>query len=204
MSLIIPPGFLQAVYTFQLLDDTEPIVTTLGHEIDTASGASGAQAADDLFVGFATHIMPELNNRYILTGVDAYVGQDGPGPLVYTSTEAPENGGATAAPLPQNCAYLIRKRTDLAGRRGRGRMYIPGCREDQVDPTGLVASGMVTALQTAFDNFYEYLTAAVGGRYYPPVVLHRSEGAGVEPPPTPITTFTAENRIATQRRRLRP
>jgi len=43
-----------------------------------------------------------------------------------------------------------------------------------------------------------------GTSAYPPVVLHRSEGAGVEPAPTPILSFQAESKIATQRRRLRP
>lgn len=83
-------------------------------------------------------------------------------------------------------------------------MYLPGINEANVDHAGNINAGNVDFAQTAFDGWYEFLTAGVGARLYPPVVLHRSEGAGVEPAPTPITMFTVESKIATQRRRLRP
>jgi hypothetical protein len=36
------------------------------------------------------------------------------------------------------------------------------------------------------------------------VVLHRTEGIGDEPPPTPVLSFLVENKVATQRKRMRP
>lgn len=204
MALIIPPGFLQAVYEFTLSGDTENMVVTLGHEIDSASGANGLDAADDLWGAFNTHIFQTRGQgAYTFVGVTVYVGNDGP-PSVYTSTEAPVAGPGTSQLLPPNSAYLIRKRTDLAGRRGRGRMYFPGVTEGNVDNVGTLTGAEQSAWTTALEDWYEFLTAGVGARLYPPVVLHRSEGIGEEPAPTPVTSFTIDAKIATQRRRLRP
>jgi len=204
MSLIIPPGFLHAVYRLKLEGDTEEMVVTCGHEIDTASGANNDDAADDLFGAFSSTFVDDIMpNVYELTGVDVYIGNDGP-TLVYTSTEAPFPGNDPAACIPPNTAYLIRKRTDLAGRRGRGRFYLPGVTEERVDNVGNVLSGTVGSMQTICDAFYSRLTFDAGARFYPPVVLHRSEGIGTEPPPTPITRFVVDGKVATQRRRLRP
>lgn len=204
MALIIPPGFLHAVYELRLSGDPELIVVTCGHEIDSGSGASGAQSADDLFLAFASNLMPSMSNEYTLEAVTSYVGQDGGPPLVVGSSASAVVGGSADLVLPQNCAYLVRKRTDAAGRRGRGRMYIPGVDESNVDERGNILPAHVAAWQTAFNNWLDDLTTAVGARLYPPVVLHRSEGIGVEPPPTPVTSFVVESIIATQRRRLRP
>lgn len=202
--LIIPPGFLQAAYTFSLANDSEPIIVTCGHEIDGTSGATGEEAANDLFSSFSTNIVtPLMSDEYTLEYVATYIGQDGP-TLVNLSDETPVTGTVTASIVPQNTAYLIRKRTDLGGRRGRGRMYLPGVLENDVDSVGGLSTTITVPLQAGFDAWYDDLTAMVGGRLYPPVVLHRSEGIGAEPPPTPVTRFVVENKVATQRRRLRP
>lgn len=204
MSLIIPPGFLQAVYRLELDGDNEEMVTTCGHEIDGPSGANGADSPNDLFTAFANEVVPMLPSVYTLVAVDTYVGQDGSGPLVYTSSNAAVAGSNGANAVPQNTSFLIRKRTDLAGRRGRGRMYIPGVMEPDVDPAGNLSVAAVSAMQDQVDAWFDFLTAGVGARLYPPVVLHRTEGIGPEPLPTPVTRFVCEQRVATQRRRLRP
>lgn len=203
MALIIPPGFLHAVYELALAGDSEAIVTTCGHEIDSASGATAEDSADDLFGAFATTVMQWTPNVYTLTGVTTYIGQDGGPPVVVTSSATPVVGASTQAALPQNCSYLVRKRTDLAGKRGRGRFYMPGPQEAQVDAAGNIEASALGFVQGGWDDFYAELATTVGNRLYPPVVLHRSEGEGTEPPPTPITAFVVEGRIATQRSRLR-
>lgn len=204
MALIIPPGYLHAVYEFTRTGDPETMVTTMGHEIDATSGASGADSADDLFTAFANEIMPTLSSQTTLTGVTTYVGQDGGTPLVYTSSAVAVAGSATNTLLPQNCALLVRKRTDAAGRRGRGRMYIPEVAELAVDDLGVLTGSYQSAVQGFFDAWLAYLTGGVGARLYPPVILHRSEGIGAEPLPTPVQALVLDSRIATQRRRLRP
>lgn len=204
MSLIIPTGFVQAVYQFEMSPDPEVMVITCGHEVDSASGATYANSADDLFNAFATHMMPELSTALELVAVTTYGGNDASTPVVTESTETPVSGGNSAATVPNNTAFLVRKRTDLAGRRGRGRMYIPGVYESVVNHVGELSELSYDAWQLVLADWYEALTSAVGARYYPPVVLHRSEGAGVEPPPTPVTSFQMDRYVATQRRRMRP
>jgi len=204
VPLIIPPGFLQAHYVLSLVGDAELMITTCGHELDSASGANVDDAANDLFAAFSTTIMDNVNAGYRLEYVACYIGQDAADPLVTISDATPVEGAATGAPLPPNCAQLIRKRTDLGGRRGRGRMYIPGLEEGVVDGVGNITTPAQAIFQADADEWMDKLTTAIGARLYPPVVLHRSEGIGAEPPPTPIVSFVVERKIATQRRRLRP
>jgi hypothetical protein len=203
MALIIPPGFLHAVYELTCVGDPEPMVVTCGHEIDSVSGSSSADAPDDLMQSFGDEVMPIVSSQYVLQAVTTYSGNDGP-TIVNTSTLPTQVGGASNTCLPPNTSYLVRKRTDLAGRRGRGRMYVPGVPEATVDHVGIVTASTVTVVQAAFTAWFEILTAGAGARLYPPVVLHRTEGIGDEPPPTPVLSFLVENKVATQRKRMRP
>jgi hypothetical protein len=203
MALIIPPGYLHAVYQLTCTGDAEVMVTTCGHELDTASGANNDDAPDDLMTAFGDTIMTQVSADYTLIGVTCYIGNDGP-VIVAESSGASVPGGTSQNAAPPNVAVLMRKRTDLAGRRGRGRFYVPGVLNDVYASNGLLTTGEQTSWQSAANSFYADLTTSVGNRFYPPVVLHRSEGEGEEPPPTPVTVFTIEQRLATQRGRLRP
>jgi hypothetical protein len=204
MPLIIPVGFGQAVYTFSLLGDDEPVVCTLGHDL-TEAGSNYESAANDLLDMAGLNMMDQITSHYTLQSVTLYVGQDGGPPAIYESSDTGHQGGAVQAPLPQNCAQLVRKRTGAAGRRGRGRMYWPGIIEGNVSETGVIASGYLADLQSNANAWHAALLAGLGGvgPALPPVILHRSEGIGTEPPPTPVTSFQVDNVIATQRQRLR-
>lgn len=204
MPLIIPPGFAQAVWSMTLTGDSEPIICTGGLDVSAAGGDFEA-AADGAFAAWGANIMPSVSDEYTLDHVTLYVGQDGGPPLVYDSTLTGSAGGLTNAPLPQNCAHLVRKRTDAAGRRGRGRFYIPGVPEGEVTPTGVLSTTYVDGMTASAQAFLDELATPVGA--YPSlelVILHRSEGIGTEPAPTPVTQLICESVIATQRRRLRP
>lgn len=204
MPLIVPPGFAQAVYSHTWTGDSEPMVITLGHDV-SLWGGSFQDAADFLHRMYGDWMVANLADVITFTHVSLYVGQDGGGSLPYDSTGDPVVGTADGTALPSNCAYLVRKRTDAAGRRGRGRMYIPGCGEGQVDNLGNVDAAHRLVIQADLDGWMTGLTGGgVDGEPTPPYLFHRSEGAGVEPPPTPITLFQIEEKIATQRQRLRP
>lgn len=200
MALIIPPGYSHIAFELDLAGDNEPMYTTIG--VDNG-GVAVDTIPDLLFQAFALEVMPRITLGYTLVRATAYVGQDGAPPLVIDSTLANVVGGLAAEALPQNCAMLVRKRTDASGRRGRGRMYWPGVHEAQVSPTGVLTEGYLADQQLAATGFYNRLTDGVDQAPTPPVVLHRSEGIGVEPLPTPITTLIVDSVIATQRRRLR-
>lgn len=202
MPLIIPPGFAQAVYEFSLDGDQQPMVTTVGVD---SSGAGGnfVDLANSLQAGFNQTFRAQIPSVYHLERVTLYVGQDGGAPTIFDSTGVRSNGGKAFPAIPQNSCWLIRKRTTLGGRRGRGRFYMPGVAEAQVNNIGQIEAAERAAAQTAVNNWYSTFSAPSVGMPHLPYVLHRSEGFGVEPPPTLITNFVVDAMIATQRQRLR-
>lgn len=119
--------------------------------------------------------------------------------------EWPINQHGTGAweSCPTNTAVLVQKRTGVAGRNQRGRMYIPPTvvSEANVDTVGVIASTPLGVMQTAWDAFWTALVADD----FPPQLLHGGTKANPThaPAPTPIIQFLVEPMVATQRRRLR-
>lgn len=103
-------------------------------------------------------------------------------------------GTATGETVAPNTAALISKVTDLGGRQGRGRMYMPGISETSTDAGGQLDAGFAASLQVMWASFRTSMTAAAAE----PVLLH-----GDEITPTLITDFNVQLTLATQRRRLR-
>jgi len=104
--------------------------------------------------------------------------------------------------LPMNVAILIQKRTAFAGRKNRGRFYVPAVPNTSVngaaDPNGLTASALSGA-QTMADTFFAQLTDSDDGDPLHPVILHPTPSTTV----TQVTSFSVQGRLATQRGRLR-
>lgn len=196
MSLVIPPGYAQAVYRFTLTGDAEEMVVTLGVDMDEFAG-DGAAAVDALALRFRT-AYPAANILlgYTFVGVTLYVGQDGGPPTVFENV-TPVVGTNAGPALPPNCAFLVQKRSASAGRRNRGRMFMPagvGVGEDSVPATGVMLEAQRIVLQTRVNAWTDPTDH---------VIFHDSEtvGAGA---PVPITLFVLQARLATVRRRLRP
>lgn len=194
MALVIPPGFAQVAWRFALAGDNEVMVTTCGMDVSGFLGdwQAAADAFRDAFI--TPFSAAERSTAYTFLGVVARIGQDGGPPVI---AESPANIPGTLAndPPPQNVAVLVRKSTTLGGRRGRGRMYLPpfGIGEAGVAANGVYISPTRENLQANIDAWFDGLA---------PVLLHDSEPTPV-PDPTPITAFTVDMTVATQRRRLR-
>lgn len=204
MPLIIPAGYAQCVVEHIRLGDTEPMLCTFGVELDELPAGGEAGVPDAVMEAWIDSIGSGYNLDTSVTGVTVYVGGGSGGTEVYTSSLSPFTGPNSNALVPQNTAILIRKRTDLAGKRGRGRLYIPEVPEGSVDAVGTLVPADRAAWQARASALLANLTTAEPGWNLPMVVLHRSEGAGVEPPPTPVLNLVVESKVATQRRRLRP
>lgn len=190
MTLLIPTGFAQAAWRFTLTGDPEPMITTIG--LDVSAGS--VQAAADDFADLWLSQFPASNMAagWTYLGATLRVGTGG-APLI---VEAPRNVAGTGggASLPNNCALLIKKRTGLGGRSGRGRMFVPmtSVGEDNVSPNGVITPAVVTSLQTAWDALKNGMV---------PFLLH--DDLSPVTTPTPITSLVVDGRIATQRRRMR-
>lgn len=194
MTLMIPPGFGNARFSWSLAGDDRPMGFSIGL---ATSGAAGAfqTLADDLADDMIADIPPGVRSAsYAFKGVVLYVGQDGAPPLIF---EAPRNsvGTSDTETLPQNCSVLVHKRTATGGRRGRGRMFVPPFRplENAVGATGVITAAALATIQGWFTTLYGQHTW---------FLLH-DNGTLLPPAPTAITSFQVDPIIATQRRRLR-
>jgi hypothetical protein len=195
MALINPPGFAQVRLVWTLSGDLEPFNTLFGvsNDSDVSAAAVAQNVADAFVIAFSGS---EMATGSSLQRVDAQLGQDGGEGPVGTSIQnyIGTSGGAC---LPQNCAGLIHKRTALAGRKGRGRMYLPSffLPEASIDSIGALNSALVTNLTNSINSFLSGLTT----EGVPMVLFHESS----PPSPTLVTSLQVDPIIATQRRRLR-
>jgi hypothetical protein len=60
----------------------------------------------------------------------------------------PSPGTSVSASLPNEVSAVITKRTGVAGRSGRGRMYMVGFATNGLGAGNVIAQALVTALQT--------------------------------------------------------
>lgn len=204
MTLVIPPGFGQASVQFRNSGDPDPWYVTFGVDLSEAGG-DYTLAAAQIAGAVVSSLLGSMTTDTILSGVQLRVGQDGGEPLTIFVPQN-EAGSSSANKLPQNCAVLITKVTNLGGRKGKGRMFWPNLvAEGVVNNVGVIEAGAVAEFQTQANDLMTYLD----GEGDPPaefatpmVLLHNGEGPGT-PAPTPVERLVVQNVISTQRRRLR-
>jgi hypothetical protein len=185
VPVVIPPGFGQAAFVFSSAKGTPDFITTLGVDI---SGAGGdfVSAANALKLCYVNSILGSTDNDLTLQRVDLAIGQDGPGGSVSSSTGAVQ-GGSSAEFGPVAGAVIAQKVTNAFGRKGRGRMFLPGTAAESVfDESGRMGSNLVPLWQANLTAFYDCLvTPAGGGVSYQPVILHSTAPTT----PTPVVGF---------------
>ena len=192
MALEVPEGFAQVSLSWMLSGDPEPMIVTFGMaEFGGGEPTTMANAVADAWE--LTFGAPGTLELYTFTGCRVALQNAPSGPPVIGEAPRSIPGEVSGTTLPQNCAFLVKKGTDLGGRSGRGRMYFPPFMAPEADitPTGFIgapAAGIQTAL-TAF-------LAGVDNMY-----LFHDEALAISP--TQVGTLTLDPRIATQRRRLR-
>lgn len=195
--LVIPEDHYQATFHHDTTGTLRQAVCTLGlHYV----GADFVNQANDVRLAWANAIMAQLSNQvgYIRFTLATQEGIVNDFPMAV-------GGSETDGMAPPNVAYLVKKVTSQPGKRNRGRMYLPGVNELDLDAVGTVATIKRTPLQTAITAFYDAVIAAD----FQPVLFHNdtdAEGNPVAPEltvPTNLTALTLDARVATQRRRLR-
>lgn len=199
MPLIIPPGFVQASFVFSGVPGTAPYVTTLG--IDSSDwGGDFVGLANTLKTDYFNAFGARTNNDLTLDRVTLYIGDDGPSGSVDSDTP-PIPMTASAEMAPTAMALIVRKQTASYGRRGRGRMFLPGtCPENVINENGGIQGGYVTTINTALGVFYTALTEGVLTEpVRPPVLFHGTAPAD----PDPITAFTLAPLVGWIRGRIR-
>lgn len=202
MSLVIPPGYGSAAFVLTGQPGTQPYVTTCGVDLSSAGG-DWVAAANACFLAFEFVFKSQLSQALTLDHVTLTVGSDGPGGSV-DSDLAPSSGTRTGSFPPTALSTIARKTTNTLGRRGRGRMFIPGIvSENEVDEDGTIVTARRNAINALLATFHDELSTgdSWGGFGVPPVLLHGPAAGAI--PPTPITRFTVSDTVGWIRGRIR-
>lgn len=190
--MFIPNGFAQA--NFRYVGPGVPFGAewTIGIDVDQYAGTPSTLAGE-----LAADYIAQSFQSIMAVGVDlsSVLVKYGPNATGATAEAFATEAGTVASGASPNVAYLVSKLTAQGGRRGRGRLYLPGVTEAGINNSGTVLAATVTNIQTAFTAMHAL--AIADSRPY--VLLHSS----TEHFPDLITSFVAQSIGATQRRRMR-
>lgn len=181
--------------TFGFTGTAVPTGAAVVVAVDNPNGTiSPEDVATQAAVGFSG-VVAQLTTAISLTSVLAKQGPDetGPSALIGVSITGASGGNS----LPPNVSVLVTKNTNQGGRSGRGRMYLPGFREDQVNVAGIIDNTYVGNMQDALDDFVTYMTGADLQ-----LVLEHGPDSPFNLPGV-VSSLTCQAKVATQRRRLR-
>lgn len=188
--MIIPVGYAQVTHHFRWTGVSRKMAVTYGVQL-TGSMFLSARAAL-VHDAFADTVLQQMTNEVALERTVLKAGPTTTGPAAEFVQD--RFGGQDSESLPPNVAFLVKKVTDLGGRKNRGRLYLPGVPKPSSLDTGLLASGTVTNLNAQLDTFL----ARMETEESPLVILHNSSSD-----PTVVSDLELDAKVATQRRRLR-
>lgn len=209
MGKVYAEGYAEFWVGFSLTGDPEVMYSALGWVNTGVTANDFTQAVVDeimqlhynCFVEFVPSAYT-LNQSFALVGLGTSATDDDP-PLKIASLIPPEAGAHTGATdsLPQNNAWLVRKNVTLGK---PGRMFIPGVDETKVSNTGTINSTELGLRQLDLTGLVAAVEAVeVGGLFLAPAMMSKNRAPLVGYEPKVINSLSLDNRIATQRRRLR-
>lgn len=197
MPVNIPVGDGLAVYRHTITGDSEEMLVTVGIGFGTIATFEQA-TVDELFADYKAEMATTFSPSLTMVGVTLYLKAAG-GFTIWDSTGASAVGTSSGTAAPPNVAVLAHKNTGQGGRRGRGRMFLPGVSEGFIDPNGALTSAAITQINSDLASWY---SSIVGIATVDDVLLYHNNDLG-NLSPTIVTGFTVDSKVATQRRRLR-
>jgi len=161
---------------------------------------------DDFALALSTEFAPEykdvLSSVARFEGVSVQRAWPKPRTLAFSDTGSAGIGNAGANPLPPQVSGLIKLRTDFAGKKERGRKYLPFPDEGHNDPDGQPSAVYVARLDTLGTSMQQELTAVgPGGAGVDEVDMEPVIWTEATNNPLPITAAISRLSWATQRRR---
>lgn len=192
--MIIPEGFAQinAIHTGNGVPTGAQWTLAVGLDSFTG-GPEDLAKAFELWI-LDSDLYDNIGSDVTMSSVLVKFGPNATGPSWLEPANEPGTGGTGSSP---QVAYLTNKGTSLGGRAGRGRAYLPGVPEANVNSNGNLVSGVANAVSLSLAA----VIAAANTDGCIPVVLH-AEGSPLTLP-TAITSWSCNAVAATQRRRLR-
>jgi len=198
-ELSIPPGYALASLYIRHTGISHVSIVTFGFAV-SAPPITPSQAS--ALMGLARAALAPLHDSEVsYERIVVIAGNDGP-PLRVEAVNAGTGSRASQQISPPQVCYLVKRTTGFAGRRYRGRMYIPYVSSTAVDQFGKLTSGEQTLLNTFATNWGTNLFNAVGANTGNPMLLHAESPLSSTPLPTQVTSHIASQVVATQRRRL--
>lgn len=159
-------------------------------------GATPAGCAAFIKTNFLAPSVTSLNSLWNWRQINGLsVNLIPPTSIVY-NTGFPLNGTAVGDPLPPQCAMVCTWRTAYAGRRYRGRAYLPGFSEAN-GSLGIWTPAFVTAWQGAMDTWLGLVGSGGTDPDYRQIVWSKTAGVG-----TDVTQAVVRPYVQTQRRRV--
>ena len=193
MPLQIPEGFALVKVLLQQGSTGLEESNGFGLELNTPLDQS---SVDDLSTDLAAAYKPILSTGSNYIGVHILEGTSS-APLVWDSAVGTGAGTRVisnqATPQVQ---LLLLKRTVLAGRKFRGRTFLPDVAETDMGANGVVVAGTITLMSTYAAAVFAALSNVADASFNGMHLLHSDATT-----PTPVTQFVASNKVATLRHR---
>jgi len=190
--MFIPTGYGQATLVFTIPGPSSPAMITFGYTASLTQGVNNQ--AESIFDAWATagalwtaqDAQTVLNEVRVLRRIASGELESG----LHVEDRAGSQAGEGA---PPQVALLIQKITGLAGRKNRGRMYVPGV--IATTQGGGWGGTFISDTQGRANTFFTALGTASADM----VILHNNQ----LDTPTPVTGLNVVALSATQRRRIR-
>jgi len=202
MAVVIPDGYAQVTLNWKHTSASREWSTVLGVQHDDALAG---EIYGTVLAAWAAELQPEQDTEIELTTVTVRMGPSTgatPGLAIDFATNL--TGSEGMAGTPANCALLVRKYSPIGGRANRGRNYWPGfINEASVNEVGVITSGALGTLQTAFTDFFALMGSGNAGStaLTPVVILH--DEASPSTIPALVQAVSVDSVVGSQRRRIR-
>lgn len=202
-ELYIPSGHGIVTWIFALSGSSHQFGFSHGVDVENAFSTDPQNVADDAADAFLTgYTAAAMYNPWTFVLAHALLKQ---GSNLY-SADSVHNTPGTGGSQPTNTANLamiVQKKTILAGRKFRGRMYFPpfSIVDADVNNAGVIDSSVVSSLQGQVDDFRSAWEGKDSVEHLN--LLHTATIAEPAPDGTTVTDWTVEALCGTQRRRMR-
>lgn len=147
-----------------------------------------------------TYMKPYIPTEVSLTAVKVTDLDTATSPAITASAGLPLAGTQNGVLLPNSVSLCITKRTALRGRSQRGRIYWPGLGETNVT-NNVVSAALVSAIIAGLENM-KVVPTLTGNNEMVVVSRFTANAPRASGIFTPVTNFTSDGVVDSQRRRL--
>lgn len=191
---VIPSGYAEISWHMNLTGGNQKAVTAIGVQLSAADPLEVLNGAE---TAFDDNFTPIICDQWEGEDIVLNIGPQNPGTGQQFNFGPWAGGGNATDCLPPNCATLIKKRSNLGGRKNRGRMFLPSPTEAGTDELGGLSGTQLDDVTNFAAAFLLELQETNGVTRV--VILHTDEADA----PTTVESMVPDPKIATQRRRMR-